>query len=179
MIKRIEVVLKKLDVVNLACLRFIRSWLTPFLNLIKVVLNKIRLTFNNISGGSTISQTEERGANPISGGKNLLFSKIFAKNCMEIKEIVIPDAPPPWIRQWASIWKTKYFKIYERFSNIHQLIHEFQLPIEINGNLHYAQIWDGKTSCNFTQGLEKKRSLLQIKILKFINFHLFLIFINI
>ena len=37
------------------------------------------------SGGSRISQTGV--ANPWVWGENLLFGKIFAKNCMKMKEI--------------------------------------------------------------------------------------------
>ena len=45
------------------------------------------LTVRNtaISGGSRISQM--RGANPWGGGENLSFVKIFAENCMKMKEI--------------------------------------------------------------------------------------------
>ena len=38
------------------------------------------------SGGSRISQMGG-GTNPPGGGENLLFGKIFAKNCMKMMEI--------------------------------------------------------------------------------------------
>ena len=44
----------------------------------------LRLMLNIRSGGSRISQTG--GANPWILDKNLLLNKIFAENCMKIKE---------------------------------------------------------------------------------------------
>ena len=56
-------------------------------------------TFSHISGISKISQS---GVNPWVKGKNLSFSKIFAKNCRKMEEIGprrggVPGAPldPP------------------------------------------------------------------------------------
>ena len=43
------------------------------------------LSANIYSGRSRISQTE--GANPCILGKNLLIGKIFAENCVKMKEI--------------------------------------------------------------------------------------------
>ena len=40
----------------------------------------MKFLFANSSGGS------RRGANPWIWGKNLLFGKIFAENCMKMKE---------------------------------------------------------------------------------------------
>ena len=53
-----------------------------------------------------IFQTRPGSTNPLFWNENLLFSKIFAANCMQVKEIgmrggrVPPSTPPPLIRQW-------------------------------------------------------------------------------
>ena len=68
------------------------------------------------SGGSRISQTGGGGggANPRVWGKNLLFCKIFAKNCMEIKEIgpkgrpCRPPLEPPMMSIEEPVWLYKF-----------------------------------------------------------------------
>ena len=56
-----------------------------------------------VSGGSRIFQTKEFGANLRGEVANLLFGKIFAENCMKMKEIGWGrvSVPVPWIRQYA------------------------------------------------------------------------------
>ena len=52
------------------------------------------------SGGFRISQTRVgMGANSWVWGKNLLFDKIFAENCMKMKEIGLRRGRAPWVRQ--------------------------------------------------------------------------------
>ena len=62
-----------------------------------------------LSGGSRISQAGAWGdANSWLWGKNQLFGKIYAENCMKIKENGprgrIPSGPSLlWIRQWVKV----------------------------------------------------------------------------
>ena len=48
----------------------------------------VQIIFHHLdkSGGSRISQMG-RGRQPLSLGRNLLFDKIYAENCMKMKEI--------------------------------------------------------------------------------------------
>ena len=50
-------------------------------------------------------------------------------------------------------------------------------PIEINGDLHFCQYWDGEISQNFTLFSLSQSNFFQIKILNGINFLLIIIYI--
>ena len=51
-----------------------------------------------------------------------------------------------------------------------------QTSIEINGNLHFSQIWDGESSETFYTVSNVKMNIFQIKLLNEITLLLFLIY---
>ena len=51
-----------------------------------------------------------------------------------------------------------------------------QTSIEINGNLHFSQIWNGEIFWNFTNYLKYENAYFQIKIFNEITLLLFMIY---
>ena len=85
-------------------------------------------SFVLISGGSRISQTG--GAKSWVWDKNLLFRKIFAENCMKMKEIgpgglCIPSPPPPGSTNVNSFYKASDIKDFGQHLSILSFLTSF------------------------------------------------------
>ena len=51
------------------------------------------------------------------------------------------------------------------------------MPIEINGNLHFTQNWNGETSQNFSHSFIVKKQIFQIDLFNGINCFLIIIYL--